>query len=206
MQQPDARPTTNSALIAVDANGADQGPAAVAEGVRALRACRVLLFGPAAQLGRAGPLAEIVDAPGHRSRPATSPCAPCARKPDASIVQAARAVGRGSRRRARLAPGSTGPTLAAATLVDQAHPRRLPARARGAAAVPGGPVLLLDAGASVEVRPEHLVQFAYMGAGFMEAVLGVRAARGRPAVGGRGVGQGHARTCSPRTSAWPRAT
>ena len=40
-------------------------------------------------------------------------------------------------------------------------------------------VLLLDVGASVEVRPEHLVQFAYMGAAFMEAVHGVE----RPRVG-----------------------
>jgi glycerol-3-phosphate acyltransferase PlsX len=40
--------------------------------------------------------------------------------------------------------------------------------------IPGGPpTLLLDAGANVEVRPEHLVQFAYMGAQFMEAVHGV---------------------------------
>jgi phosphate acyltransferase len=51
--------------------------------------------------------------------------------------------------------------------------------------IPGGPVLLLDAGASVEVRPEHLVQFAYMGAGFMEAVVGID----RPSVGLLSVGE-----------------
>ena len=51
--------------------------------------------------------------------------------------------------------------------------------------IPGGPVLLLDAGASVEVRPEHLVQFAYMGAGFMEAVVGIE----RPSVGLLSVGE-----------------
>ena len=66
-------------------------------------------------------------------------------------------------------------------------------------------MLLLDAGASVEVRPEHLVQFAYMGAGFMEAVQGIE----RPRVGllsrGRGGRQGHARTCSRRTSVSRRA-
>ena len=39
--------------------------------------------------------------------------------------------------------------------------------------VPGAPFLLLDAGANVEVRPEHLVQFAHMGAAFMEAVMGI---------------------------------
>ena len=51
--------------------------------------------------------------------------------------------------------------------------------------IPGGQVLLLDCGANVEVRPEHLVQFAYMGAGFMEAVLGVE----RPTVGLLSVGE-----------------
>src|SRR6185437_2264377 len=34
--------------------------------------------------------------------------------------------------------------------------------------------LLLDAGANDVVRPEHLVQFAHMGAAYMEAVIGVR--------------------------------
>ncbi len=43
---------------------------------------------------------------------------------------------------------------------------------------------MLDAGANVEVRPEHLVQFAYMGAAFMEAVRGVS----RPKVGLLSVG------------------
>jgi glycerol-3-phosphate acyltransferase PlsX len=51
--------------------------------------------------------------------------------------------------------------------------------------IPGGPVLLLDCGANVEVRPEHLVQFAYMGASFMEVVLGHE----RPRVGLLSVGE-----------------
>ena len=51
--------------------------------------------------------------------------------------------------------------------------------------LPGKPVLLLDAGANVEVRPEHLVQFAYMGAAFMEAVHGVE----RPRVGLLSIGE-----------------
>jgi fatty acid/phospholipid biosynthesis enzyme len=49
-------------VIAVDANGADQGPAAVAEGVRRSRV-PALLFGPRMELLGAGDLAEIVDAP-----------------------------------------------------------------------------------------------------------------------------------------------
>ena len=43
--------------------------------------------------------------------------------------------------------------------------------------VPGRPFLLLDCGANVEVRPEHLVQFAHMGAAFMEAVIGLERPR-----------------------------
>ena len=46
-------------------------------------------------------------------------------------------------------------------------------------------MLLLDAGANVDVRPEHLVQFAYMGAAFMEAVQGVE----RPRVGLLSIGE-----------------
>ena len=105
-------------------------------------------------------------------------------KRDASIVQAAAAVGEG-RADALVSAGSTGPTLAAATLAV----KRIKGVYRPALAVlmpiPGGPVLLLDAGASVEVRPEHLVQFAYMGAGFMEAVVGIE----RPSVGLLSVGE-----------------
>jgi glycerol-3-phosphate acyltransferase PlsX len=51
--------------------------------------------------------------------------------------------------------------------------------------VPSGPMLLLDCGANVEVRPELLVQFAYMGACFMEAVYEMK----RPRVGLLSVGE-----------------
>ena len=170
-------------MIAVDANGADKGPAAVAEGV-GRSGLPVLLFGPAAEVsGLAGPHAEIVDAP-ETIKSGEEAVAAVRSRLDASIVQAARAVGEG-RAEALVSAGSTGPTLAAATISI----RRLHGVFRPALAVllpvPGGPVLLLDAGASVEVRPEHLVQFAYMGACFMEAVVGVE----RPRVGLLSVGE-----------------
>ena len=170
-------------MIAVDANGADQGPRAVAEGV-ARSGLPVLLFGPAAEVaGPAGPRAEVVDAP-ETVKAGEEAVAAVRAKRDASIVQAAAAVGDG-RADALVSAGSTGPTLAAATLSI----KRIKGVYRPALAVlmpiPGGPVLLLDAGASVEVRPEHLVQFAYMGAGFMEAVVGIK----RPSVGLLSVGE-----------------
>jgi len=165
-------------VIALDANGADGGPASVAEGAR-LSGVDVLLFGPASELHGA----HVVDAPvkigGHEE-----PVRAVRRKPDASIVQAARAVGEG-RADALVSAGSTGPTLAAATVsVKRIRGVHRPVLA-ALIPVPGGPVLLLDAGASVEVRPERLVQFAHMGAAFMESVMGVA----RPTVGLLSVGE-----------------
>ena len=43
--------------------------------------------------------------------------------------------------------------------------------------VPGKPVLFLDVGANVEVRAQHLVQFAFLGAAFSAAVLERRRTR-----------------------------
>ena len=170
-------------MIALDANGADAGPAAVAEGAR-LSGVDVLLCGPQSELD--GP--HVVDAP-VRIGADEEPVRAVRRKPDASIVQAAKAVADG-RAEALVSAGSTGPTLAAATVAL----KRIPGVHRPALAalipVPGGPVLLLDAGASAEVRPERLVQFAHMGAAFMETVLGFQ----RPTVGllsvGREAGKG----------------
>ena len=165
-------------MIALDANGADGGPATVAEGAR-LSGVEALLFGPASQLAGA----HVVDAP-TRIGGDEEPVRAVRRHPEASIVQAARAVGEG-RAEALVSAGSTGPTMAAATLsVKRMRGVHRPALA-AMIPVPGGPVLLLDAGASVEVRPERLVQFAHMGAAFMESVLGV----GRPTVGLLSVGK-----------------
>ena len=99
-------------------------------------------------------------------------------EPDSSIVRAARAVAAGEAD-ALVAAGSTGTALAAGLF----HIRRDPGISRPALAltlpVPGEPVTLLDVGANAEVRPEHLVQFAFMGAAFARVVHGIE----RPRVG-----------------------
>ncbi len=169
-------------MIAVDANGADQGPGAVAEGVRR-SGLPVVLFGPQAELAGAGELAEVVDAP-ENIKAGDEPVAAVRSRKDASIVRAAAAVADG-RAEALVSAGSTGPTLAAGTVSI----RRIRGVFRPALAVllpvPDGPVLLLDAGASVQARPQHLVQLAYMGACFMEACVGIE----RPRVGLLSVGE-----------------
>jgi phosphate acyltransferase len=59
--------TSNAVVVAVDANGADLGPAEVAEGaaLAAEQGARVLLFGPAAEIAAVHLPAgvEVVDAP-----------------------------------------------------------------------------------------------------------------------------------------------
>jgi glycerol-3-phosphate acyltransferase PlsX len=163
--------------VAVDANGADLGPAEVAKGAAqaAATGIRVLLFGPATEFGDPGEGVEIVDAPVSIAKDA-DPARAVRRNPDASIVQAAEAVA-GGRADALVSGGSTGAALAAALF----RFKRAPGVHRPALAivvpVPKAPFLLLDAGANVEVRPEHLVQFAHMGAAFTEVVMGVERPR-----------------------------
>jgi glycerol-3-phosphate acyltransferase PlsX len=160
-------------VIALDANGADRGAATVAEGGRS-SGVPVRIYGPAAAIG-AGP--DVVDAPvaiTNEDEPARAVRA----RPEASLVQAARAVANGDCS-AVVSAGPTGALMAASLF----HLKRMKGVHRPAAAVmlpvPGRPTLLLDSGANIDQRAQYLVQWAYMGAIFMEAVHGVK----RPAVG-----------------------
>jgi phosphate acyltransferase len=163
--------------VAVDANGADLGPAEVARGaaIAAAGGTRVVLFGPAAELGETPAGVEVVDAPVSIAKDA-DPARAVRRTPDASIVRAVQAVADGQAD-ALVSGGSTGAALAAALFrFKRARGVHRPALAI-VVPVPKAPFLLLDAGANVEVRPEHLVQFAHMGAAFMEVVMGVERPR-----------------------------
>ena len=164
--------------VAVDAGGADLGPREVAAGAAraAAEGTRVLLFGPAKEIGTTGAGVEVIDAPVSIAKRA-DPAQAVRTTPEASIVQATRAVAEG-RAQAFVTGGSTGSALAAALL----HLRRDRGIYRPALALPlpnpgGPPILLLDVGANVSCRPEHLVQFAHMGAAFAQAVIGIDSPR-----------------------------
>ena len=134
----------------------------------------------------------MVDAPISIAK-AADPAFAVRSTPDASIVQAARAVAEG-RAQALVSGGSTGSALAAGLF----NLRRDRGIYRPALALPvpipgAAPVLLLDVGANVSCRPEHLVQFAHMGSAFAQAVMGLDDAPRGAALQRRGAGQGHAR-------------
>jgi glycerol-3-phosphate acyltransferase PlsX len=154
--------------VAVDAMGGDRGPDEVVAGALVAAADGILpiLYG-AATLDTRG-LEHVVtqqviamdEKPGEAVRA----------KPDSSLVAACRAIAEG-RADAALSAGNTGAMLAAGLL----EIRRLPGVLRPAIAVPiparDGPSVLLDCGANADARPEHLLQFAHMGAIFAEEIL-----------------------------------
>jgi glycerol-3-phosphate acyltransferase PlsX len=178
----DARVVT----VAVDANGADQGPAEVAAAAAlavAQGGVEVILYGPASELGDPGPGITVIDAPVSISK-VSEPAAAVRANPDASIVQAWKAVKDGEAE-ALVSGGSTGAALAAGLFsVKRAQGIYRPALAV-TLPVPGRAVTLLDVGANTEVRTEQLVQFAYMGAAYATTVLDVK----RPQVGLLNVGE-----------------
>ncbi len=164
--------------VAVDAGGADLGPGEVAAGaaLAAAQGIGVLLFGPAAEIGSVPSGVEVVDAPVSIAK-AADPAFAVRSTPEASIVQAAKAVADGHAQ-ALVSGGSTGSALAAALF----NMRRDRGIYRPALALPipmpgSRPVLFLDVGANVTCRPEHLVQFAHMGSAFAQAVMGLRSPR-----------------------------
>jgi phosphate acyltransferase len=162
------------ATVAVDAGGADLGPAEVAAGATNAAAAggiEVLLYGPADEIGEVGPGVTVIDAPISIAK-ASDPAHAVRSTPDASIVRAAKAVANGEAQ-ALVSGGSTGSALAAG-LFNIRRDRGIyrPALALPLPMLDGPPVLLLDVGANVSCRPEHLVQFAHMGSAFSQAVLG----------------------------------
>jgi glycerol-3-phosphate acyltransferase PlsX len=163
--------------VAVDCGGADLGPAEVAAGaaIAASQGVRVVLFGAREQIGEVADGVEVVDAPVSIAKEADAVRA-ARSTPQASVVQAARAVAAGDAD-AFVSGGSTGAALAAGLFqVKRAHGIYRPALATPVP-IPGAPITLLDVGANAEVRSEHLVQFAYMGAALASTVLGIERPR-----------------------------
>jgi glycerol-3-phosphate acyltransferase PlsX len=156
--------------IAVDAMGGDRGPAEIVAGALDARGDGIepVLFGSAGLDTHGLELRETTEVIGMHEKPAEA----VRGKPGSSLVASVRAVAEGEAD-AVVSAGNTGAMLAAGLL----ELRRLPGVMRPAIAVPlptrRGPSVLLDAGANADARPEHLLQFATMGAVFAEEILGI---------------------------------
>ena len=180
--------------IAVDAMGGDHAPSAVVDGaVAAARhlEAHIALVGARAAIEEALSShpdwsrlrIEIVEAPDVIAM-TDSPAAALRRKPRASIRVAADMV-RQKAADALVSAGHTGATVMAAygafgTIPGVDRPAlaaSIPTRAR--------PAILVDAGANVECRPHHLLQFAVMGGVYARVTLGVE----RPRIGLLSVGE-----------------
>jgi phosphate acyltransferase len=180
--------------IAVDAMGGDHAPSVIVDG--AVAAARhldaeIVLVGSTPDLERA--LAAhadwsklgiaIVDAPDVIGM-SEAPAAALRRKPRASVRVAAELVARKDAA-ALVSVGHTGATVMAAHAafgmvngVDRpALAATIPTRAR--------PAVLLDAGANVECRPQHLLQFGVMGSVVARVAFGTE----RPSVGLLSIGE-----------------
>jgi glycerol-3-phosphate acyltransferase PlsX len=164
--------------VALDGYGADGGPELVLEGARlaAEGGVPVRVFGPG----------TLEPSPGVEVEPTESwirneedPVSAVRSSPDASIVRVAAAVADGSCS-SMAGAGSTGALMTAALFALK--------RARGVhrpglavqIPVPASdrpPLVFLDAGANTEARPQHLVQFAFLGSAFAQAVLDIEAPR-----------------------------
>lgn len=156
--------------------GADRPPAELAAG--AIRAAedlpiQLIIAGHRSDLQAHLPNSvEVLDCPrysGH-GEPATR----AARRGDTSIARGIDAVHRGEAD-AFLSPGNTGAVVSTAIL----RLGRLPGVHRPGLCVSlptlGGEVLLIDAGATADPKPSHLVQFAELGLAYAREVLGIAA-------------------------------
>lgn len=171
--------------VVVDAMGGDNAPDAVVEGaVAAARSWGVpvhlvgdeervsrLLERFAGRDGRFGDLVSVRHAPdliGAEEQPVLA----VRRKRDSSLVVAMRMV-RDGEAEAVVSAGNTGALMAGGVLIlGRLDGVDRPAIATVLPTSDGRGVLVLDAGANVDSRPEHLLQFAFMGAAYAELVLG----------------------------------
>ena len=164
--------------IIVDAMGGDHAPGEIVAGT--LSACKKFNI-EAVLVGREDALRPLIpqDAAGVSILPAADvigmeddPTALLKTKKESSMAVALRALKDGAGD-ALVSAGSTGALLVGATMIV----RRIPGIRRAALApllpTAQGNALLIDCGANVECTPEYMLQFATMGAHYMQSVLGV---------------------------------
>ncbi len=163
--------------IAIDVMGADRAPREIISGAlqAAGRLPVQLIF-----VGRRRSVEPHLppDAPGElvdceQVVEQNEPPVQAVRKKDSSLVQGVTLVAEG-KADAFLSPGNTGAVVGVALLKLGRLPGvHRPGLCAAVPTLPGREVLVIDAGATVDPRPAHLVQFAQMGRIYAQEVLGI---------------------------------
>lgn len=160
--------------VALDGFGVEGGFDLLEAGAKAAAAdgIEVRVFGPASELDFSdSPNVTLIDTTEFIAND-DDPVPAVRSRPDSSIVRAVADVKAGESQ-AVVSLGSTGATMAAATFgLKRSRGVKRPALA-AQVPLPGKTVLFLDVGANLDVRAQHLIQFAYLGAAFSKAALGV---------------------------------
>jgi len=172
-------------IIAVDAAGGDYAPREIVKGaVKAAQeyGVEIALVGrkdvlhvlAGRQLRKSG--LTIIEA-SQTIGPHESPVKAIRSKPDSSIVVGVNLVKEG-RASAFISAGNTGAVFGAALLsLGKVKGVERPAIGCFLDVIPSMPTLLIDAGANVDCRPGHLLQFARMGTTYSKYVLGISSPR-----------------------------
>jgi glycerol-3-phosphate acyltransferase PlsX len=169
--------------IALDAMGGDRAPAETVAGavLAAADGVDVVLVGGEEVLKRElealSASLPIVHAPESIDM-GDDPARALREKPESSISVAARLVRDGAAG-AFVSAGSTGAVMAAAAILIGRAPGVLRPTIASIIPTPGSPTLILDSGANLDVKAEHLIQFAVMGSVAAEVIFG----KTRPRVG-----------------------
>ena len=180
----EARRDDGVTVVALDAMGGDHAPAATIEGalLAAGPGIEVALVGDRARIEREAQrlgglpvgvhivhASDVIEMGEHAALEARN-------RRDSSIYVGVQLVRRGEAD-AFVSAGNTGAVLTTA-LVVLGRLRGVERPALGAVLpLPGGPALLLDAGANAENRASHLVQFAQIGSAYMRVVFGIESPR-----------------------------
>ena len=160
--------------IAVDAMGGDNGSAPVVEAIKEFKKLypkdEIIVFGKREELSELSSICRIVDAP--EIVPMAAGALEVIRMKNSSMCKAINAM-KEEGLDAIVSCGSTGGFLSAATIVLKMIPgvKRAALVTAFPTKVKGKKVVVLDVGANNENSAEELVQFAYMGKAYHQALF-----------------------------------
>lgn len=193
--------------ISLDAMGGDHAPRSAVEGaleaIAVEPSLQIVLVGDESAIGSylPTPRPSNIEILHTTEKIATDeePVKAVRRKKDSSLVKAVE-LARQEEVEAVISAGSTGALMTAGLLITgRMKGIERPALAAMIPKIKGGVTLVLDVGANMDAKPQHLVQYAIMGSLYVEKVLGIK----KPRVGLLNVGTEEAKGNELAKSTFP---